>query len=189
MNCLNCYDHLRTRRIFSHLEAKKTSIFSTLVEQKRKIAFCGSRKRFLSIIPLDILKRYRVYLFVWLPLWYAASLLPLFLISSCLVPLVVMGVVYRITFHFYNFYALVWIDDDETVYSNWYLLLPIFSASSNCVFPQQWEGSWFQSGVPQTIDIQGSTMSNRGSCIASDGDKFLMREWVPTKNFKIFHLI
>ncbi|CRK89434.1 CLUMA_CG003182, isoform B [Clunio marinus] len=49
-------------------------------------------------------------------------------------------------------------------------------ASSNCVFPQQWEGSWFQSGVPQTIDIQGSTMSNRGSCIASDGDKFLMRE-------------
>lgn len=51
-----------------------------------------------------------------------------------------------------------------------------FTASSNCVFPQQWEGSWFQSGVPQTIDIQGSTMSNRGSCIASDGDKFLMRE-------------
>lgn len=52
----------------------------------------------------------------------------------------------------------------------------LFSASSNCVFPQQWEGSWFQSGVPQTINIQGSKMSNRGDCIASDGDKFLMRE-------------
>ncbi|KAL7016238.1 hypothetical protein ACKWTF_009969 [Chironomus riparius] len=49
-------------------------------------------------------------------------------------------------------------------------------ASSNCVFPQQWEGSWFQSGVPQTINIQGSKMSNRGDCIASDGDKFLMRD-------------
>lgn len=88
--------------------------------------------------------------------------------------------------------------------------LSLFPASSVCVFPHQWEGkyttrplkgfalslsrhptwsnlyfssgSWFQSGVPQTIDIQGSTMSNRGTCIASDGDKFLMREWV-TKQF------
>ncbi|CAO1439869.1 unnamed protein product [Diamesa serratosioi] len=49
-------------------------------------------------------------------------------------------------------------------------------ASSNCVFKPQWEGSWFISGVPQTIDIEGSTMSNRGRCIASDGDKFLMVE-------------
>lgn len=57
-----------------------------------------------------------------------------------------------------------------------------FPASSNCVFPAQWEGSWFQSGVPQPIAIQGSSMSNRGTCIASDGDKFLMREWV--KKFK-----
>lgn len=52
----------------------------------------------------------------------------------------------------------------------------LIAASSNCVFPQQWEGSWFQSGVPQTIDIQGSTISNRGTCIASENDKFLMRE-------------
>ncbi|KAG5672930.1 hypothetical protein PVAND_003018 [Polypedilum vanderplanki] len=49
-------------------------------------------------------------------------------------------------------------------------------ASSNYVFPQQWEGSWFQSGVPQPIEIQGSIMSSRGNCIASDGDKFLMRD-------------
>ena len=45
---------------------------------------------------------------------------------------------------------------------------------SNCLFPQRWEGSWFQSGVPQKIDIQGSVLSNRGRCIASDGDKFLL---------------
>jgi len=56
------------------------------------------------------------------------------------------------------------------------LLLSLFAASSNCVFPQQWEGSWFQSGVPQPIEIEGSAMSNRGKCIASDGDKFLMVE-------------
>lgn len=62
-----------------------------------------------------------------------------------------------------------------TVIDIWFFLR-LLSASSNCVFPQQWEGSWFQSGVPNTIDILGSTMSNRGNCIASDGDKFLMRE-------------
>jgi hypothetical protein len=52
--------------------------------------------------------------------------------------------------------------------------LPIISGSSGCLFPKRWEGSWFQSGVPQTIDIQGSFLSNRGKCIASDGDKFLL---------------
>lgn len=56
------------------------------------------------------------------------------------------------------------------------IIFIFIAASSNCVFPQQWEGSWFQSGVPQTIGIQGSEMSNRGTCIASEGDKFLMRE-------------
>jgi hypothetical protein len=58
------------------------------------------------------------------------------------------------------------------------IFIHFIAASSKCVFPQQWEGSWFQSGVPKTIDIQGSTISNRGTCIASENDKFLMIEWV-----------
>ena len=62
------------------------------------------------------------------------------------------------------------------IYSCLFFYCIIFAASSNCVFKPQWEGSWFISGVPQTIDIEGSTMSNRGRCIASDGDKFLMVE-------------
>lgn len=79
-------------------------------------------------------------------------------------------------------------DDDEQLSSDSYqlnkfiLFFIAIPASSNCVFPSQWEGSWFQSGVPQPIEIQGSSMSNRGSCIASDGDKFLMREWVPSSD-------
>lgn len=73
-------------------------------------------------------------------------------------------------------------DDDEQLFSPFSRFLSnsnnffIITASSNCVFPSQWEGSWFQSGVPRSIEINGSTMSNRGTCIASDGDKFLMRE-------------
>lgn len=76
-------------------------------------------------------------------------------------------------------------DDDEQLFSltpdfyqlnKFILLFCLIPASSNCVFPSQWEGSWFQSGVPKSIEINGSTMSNRGTCIASDGDKFLMRE-------------
>lgn len=46
--------------------------------------------------------------------------------------------------------------------------------TSGCTFPSRWEGSWFQSGVPAPIHIKGSVLSNRGKCVASDGDKFLL---------------
>ncbi|XP_063707345.1 uncharacterized protein LOC134836085 isoform X2 [Culicoides brevitarsis] len=46
--------------------------------------------------------------------------------------------------------------------------------TSGCTFPSRWEGSWFQSGVPAPIHIKGSVITNRGRCIASDGDKFLL---------------
>lgn len=49
-----------------------------------------------------------------------------------------------------------------------------FTESRRCVFPQKWEGSWFQSGIQQPIDIKNSALGNRGRCIASDGDKFLI---------------
>ncbi|XP_055321818.1 uncharacterized protein LOC129577954 isoform X3 [Sitodiplosis mosellana] len=45
---------------------------------------------------------------------------------------------------------------------------------SNCTFPQRWEGSWFLSGNQQPIFIKGNTLSFRGKCMASDGDKFLI---------------
>jgi hypothetical protein len=115
------------------------------------------------------------------------GLLEFVLISSYLVALAVMGVVHWITFHFITPRDYIVCDgralndgnlstECRAVIDTFSPLSCLVSASSNCVFPQEWEGSWFQSGVPQTIDIQGSTMSNRGSCIASDGDKFLMRE-------------
>lgn len=45
---------------------------------------------------------------------------------------------------------------------------------SNCTFPQRWEGSWFLSGNQQPIYIKENTLSFRGRCMASDGDKFLI---------------
>lgn len=45
---------------------------------------------------------------------------------------------------------------------------------TNCTFPQRWEGSWFLSGNQQPVFIKGSTLSFRGKCVASDGDKFLI---------------
>ncbi|XP_058811624.1 uncharacterized protein LOC131676550 isoform X2 [Topomyia yanbarensis] len=47
-------------------------------------------------------------------------------------------------------------------------------SSTGCAFPKRWEGRWFQSGVQQEITIEGSTLSTRGRCIASEGDKFLL---------------
>ncbi|KAI5753540.1 hypothetical protein M8J77_001128 [Diaphorina citri] len=44
----------------------------------------------------------------------------------------------------------------------------------NCRFPERWEGSWFQSGIRQSIIIERSRLSHKGRCLASDGDKFLI---------------
>lgn len=48
------------------------------------------------------------------------------------------------------------------------------TATTSCVFPQQWNGSWFQSTEQQPITFSGSVMSSRGRCIASEGDKYLL---------------
>lgn len=86
MNCLSCSIICAKEDIQSFRnEKERTSIFSTLAGMDEKIAVCGSRKRFLSIIPLDILKRYRVY--VRSCDFHYDTLLLFFLISSCLVPL------------------------------------------------------------------------------------------------------
>lgn len=45
---------------------------------------------------------------------------------------------------------------------------------TGCTFPARWEGSWFLSGNQQPVHIKGSTLSFRGKCIATEGDKFLV---------------
>ncbi|XP_049544490.1 uncharacterized protein LOC125956540 isoform X1 [Anopheles darlingi] len=50
----------------------------------------------------------------------------------------------------------------------------VLLSGTGCAFPKRWEGQWFQSGVQQPITIEGSTLSTRGRCIASEGDKFLL---------------
>ncbi|XP_058793493.1 uncharacterized protein LOC131665560 isoform X1 [Phymastichus coffea] len=40
-----------------------------------------------------------------------------------------------------------------------------------CEFPAQWRGSWFQSGE-NLITINGSRFSNKGQCIAVEGDMY-----------------
>ncbi|XP_023315059.1 uncharacterized protein LOC106652588 [Trichogramma pretiosum] len=59
-------------------------------------------------------------------------------------------------------------------------LLPqscIFGApgsGSNCQFPAQWRGSWFQSGENTLITINGTRISNKGQCSENQGDMFLI---------------
>nr|XP_023027792.1 uncharacterized protein LOC111515825 [Leptinotarsa decemlineata] len=49
-----------------------------------------------------------------------------------------------------------------------------FKQPGTCFFPERWEGTWFQSGVRQPILIEGPRLSNKGRCLNSDGDKFLL---------------
>lgn len=53
---------------------------------------------------------------------------------------------------------------------------PVLSArqEGSCRFPSRWEGQWFQSGVRQGITIQHNKLSNKGRCVASDGEKYLV---------------
>lgn len=46
--------------------------------------------------------------------------------------------------------------------------------SEMCRFPPKWEGTWFQSGVRTPITIELNRLSNKGRCLASEGDKFLV---------------
>ncbi|XP_026328699.1 uncharacterized protein LOC113236747 isoform X2 [Hyposmocoma kahamanoa] len=43
-----------------------------------------------------------------------------------------------------------------------------------CAFPAHWHGRWFQSGVIQPILIEGDRFSNKGKCLSSEGEKFLI---------------
>ncbi|XP_045493283.1 uncharacterized protein LOC123692570 isoform X1 [Colias croceus] len=43
-----------------------------------------------------------------------------------------------------------------------------------CTFPTRWQGKWFQSGVIQPILIESNILSNKGRCLSSEGDKFLI---------------
>ncbi|XKL68948.1 hypothetical protein PGB90_006717 [Kerria lacca] len=43
-----------------------------------------------------------------------------------------------------------------------------------CKFPDHWVGNWYQSGIRKTISIEGNRFSSKGSCVAADGDKFLI---------------
>ncbi|CAG9859591.1 unnamed protein product [Phyllotreta striolata] len=49
-----------------------------------------------------------------------------------------------------------------------------FKQTGTCYFPERWEGSWFQSGVRQSILIEGPRLSSKGRCVGSEGDKFLL---------------
>ncbi|XP_059061429.1 uncharacterized protein LOC131854337 [Achroia grisella] len=45
-----------------------------------------------------------------------------------------------------------------------------------CTFPARWHGRWFQSGVIQPIIIEGDRLSNKGKCVSSEGDKFVIAD-------------
>ncbi|KAL7292537.1 hypothetical protein TKK_0014107 [Trichogramma kaykai] len=45
---------------------------------------------------------------------------------------------------------------------------------TECSFPSRWEGTWFQSGVRQSILISKNILSSKGTCLHNEGDKFLL---------------
>ncbi|XP_014243229.1 uncharacterized protein LOC106663141 [Cimex lectularius] len=47
-------------------------------------------------------------------------------------------------------------------------------SESSCLFPEKWQGSWFQSGVRQPITILLNRFSTKGRCIAQRDDKYLI---------------
>ncbi|XP_067127997.1 uncharacterized protein [Centruroides vittatus] len=49
--------------------------------------------------------------------------------------------------------------------------------TNGCQFPEHWMGNWFQKGVQDPIRIINGTLSNKGDCRDSDGDKFLIESW------------
>lgn len=52
--------------------------------------------------------------------------------------------------------------------------LDLLFAVSECLFPARWEGTWFQSGVRQSILISKNELSTKGKCLQNEGDKFLL---------------
>lgn len=50
-----------------------------------------------------------------------------------------------------------------------------YANGEKCGFPSRWNGTWFQNGSP-LVYIKGNTISTKGECIESSGDKFLIRE-------------
>ncbi|XP_047352696.1 uncharacterized protein LOC124950285 [Vespa velutina] len=48
------------------------------------------------------------------------------------------------------------------------------SRQGECTFPPRWEGTWFQSGVRQSIVISRNELSSKGRCLHNEGDKFLL---------------
>ncbi|KAL0119869.1 hypothetical protein PUN28_007948 [Cardiocondyla obscurior] len=48
------------------------------------------------------------------------------------------------------------------------------SRQGECLFPAKWEGTWFQSGVRQSILISKNELSTKGRCLHNEGDKFLL---------------
>ncbi|XP_034240217.1 uncharacterized protein LOC117644713 [Thrips palmi] len=47
---------------------------------------------------------------------------------------------------------------------------------AECVFPEQWQGRWFQSGVPKLIAISSSDFETKGVCVHSEKDKYLIED-------------
>ncbi|KAF0771314.1 Uncharacterized protein FWK35_00021697 [Aphis craccivora] len=51
-----------------------------------------------------------------------------------------------------------------------------FIYSSQCEFPAQWSGRWFQSGVNHHININTTTITTKGDCVQNVSDKFLIED-------------
>lgn len=147
-------------------------------------SFILSSSLFLTSTPPHHLTAFSTSFFIFLHLLWSITKV-LFIHSSPLLPL---NKGMSIFFHlFLTFIQQHYIHDSHlsspptkqhNLFNFLSLSLSLITASTtsttSCVFPQHWNGSWFQSTEQQPITFSGSVMSSRGRCIASDGDKYLL---------------
>ncbi|XP_063216849.1 uncharacterized protein LOC134527831 [Bacillus rossius redtenbacheri] len=61
--------------------------------------------------------------------------------------------------------------------ARWVLLSCLLvAAHGGCLFPSQWSGRWFQSGVPHLIAINTSVMETKGQCVENLNDKYIIED-------------
>lgn len=52
----------------------------------------------------------------------------------------------------------------------------IVAIQGGCQFPKQWSGHWFQSGVPNQLTINLTSIETKGECVENQGDKFIIED-------------
>lgn len=68
----------------------------------------------------------------------------------------------------------IWIQLSLVLLFPWSIV--VVTEIPSCQFPARWTGSWFQSGIQRHLQIDRTSISTKGKCVAVSGDKFLIED-------------